>query len=390
MEVVYVSDENYMPYVRTSAATLLKVNPDAHITVVSPAPVETEFNNVVIPLTEQYRQRKTNERITQTTYLKLFLIELPYDKILFIDPDTIIQKPLNELWNTDVKYLGMCESHDAGKTQADDLGIEKYAISGVMLMNLKNLRKIGFTKKCLSAKADPKLWCHEETLINVAMQGKIDYLPVKWNYCHKRDYGNRTLKPEDVAILHICGKDKSFMNYVPYDEIRQVKNFIKGKSVALVGNAKSIFDGKHGKDIDAHDVVIRFNRGFITAPDAQGAKTDILILACELNLGEKASYKAYYSINRSGNTRCVDLTLGNITRSRLRAWIGKQPSSGFMAIDLCREADAAKIDLYGFDFEKTPTFYNPEGYITHHDYNTEEIIVRDLEKRGILTIHENH
>lgn len=387
MEVVYVSDENYLRFVDISAKSLLKVNPDAHITVVSPVKLATKFDNVVIPLEGVYRQRCDNDRITQTTYLKLFLTKLPYDKIIFIDPDTIVQKPLNELWNTDIKYLGMCESHDAGKIQAEDLGIEKYAISGVMLMNLKNLRKIGFTKKCLSSKAEPKLWCHEETLINVAMQGKIDYLPVKWNYCHKREYSSRALKPEDVAILHICGKDKSCMNYVPYDEIRQVKNFIKGKSVALVGNAKSIFDKANGKDIDAHEVVIRFNRGFITAPDAQGTKTDILILACELNLDEKASYKAYYSINRSGNTRCGDLTIGNKMRARLRAWIGKQPSSGFMAIDLCREAGAKSIDLYGFDFEKTPTFYNPEGYVTHHDYNTEEIIVRDLAVRGVLTIN---
>ena len=74
-------------------------------------------------------------------------------------------------------------------------------------------------------------------------------------------------------------------------------------------------------------------------------------------------------------------------RARLRAWIGKQPSSGFMAIDLCREAGAAKIDLYGFDFEKTPTFYNPADYVTQHDYASEEAIVCNMAKLGILTIN---
>jgi len=387
MEVVYVSDEKYMPFVKTSAASLLKTNPDAHITVVSPEPVETDFDNVVIPLTEQYRKRKEHERISQTTYLKLFLTELPYKKILFIDPDTIVQKPLDELWNMEVEYLGMCEGHEASKIQAADLGVEKYVNSGVMLMNLENLRKIDFTKKCLAEHPEPKLWCHEETLINVAMQGKIKYLPVKYNYCYNRDYGDRTLDAEDVAIWHICGKNKSLMSYEPYEEIYEIKSFIKGKTVAIVGNARSIFDKQNGKDIDAHEVIIRFNRGFVTVPAAQGSRTDILMLACELSIDEKASYKSIYSVNRSMGTRCGNISIKNRIRRRLRAWIGKQPSTGFMAIDLCREAGAAKIDLYGFDFEKTPTFYNPEGYVTWHDYATEETIVRDLEKRGIVRIN---
>ena len=387
MQIVYVSDENYMPFVETSAASLLKVNPDAHITVVSPEPVETKFDNVVIPLEGTYKQRGQNDRITSTTYLKLFLTELPYDKILFIDPDTIIQKPLDDLWNMEVQYLGLCESHDAGKDQAKDLGIEKYVNTGVMLMNLKALRKIKFTQKCLNAKASPKFWCHEETLLNVAMQGKIEYLPEKWNYCFDRNYGERTIAPHDVAIWHICGKNKSPLDYAPYDEILSVKNFIKDKTVAIVGNAKSIFDKVNGKKIDAHDVVIRFNRGFISNQKSQGAKTDILLLACELNIDEKASYKAFYYVNRSKSTQCGDLTINNRMRARLRAWIGKQPSTGFMAIDLCREAGAAKIDLYGFDFEKTPTFYNPADYVTQHDYASEEAIVCNMAKLGILTIN---
>lgn len=387
MQIVYVSDENYMHFVETSSASLLKTNPDAHITIVSPEPLETKFDNVVIPLEGTYKQRGQNDRITSTTYLKLFLTELPYDKILFIDPDTIIQKPLDDLWNMEVEYLGLCESHDAGKEQAKDLGIEKYVNTGVMLMNLKALRKIKFTQKCLNAKATPKFWCHEETLLNVAMQGKITFLPEKWNYCHNRKYGERSISLEDVAVLHICGKDKSLMYYMPYDEIFDVKDFIKSKTVAIVGNAQSIFSKENGEKIDAHDVVIRFNRGFVTDIKAQGSRTDILLLACELNIDEKSSYKSIFSINRSNSTQCGDLTIGNTMRSRLRAWIGKQPSTGFMAIDLCREAGAAKIDLYGFDFEKTPTFYNPADYVTQHDYASEEAIVCDLEKREIVTIN---
>ena len=170
----------------------------------------------------------------------------------------------------------------------------------------------------------------------------------------------------------------------------EVMEFLHGKSVALVGNAQSIFDTAHGKAIDAHDVVIRFNRGFITAPVAQGSKTDILFLACELTAEELQRFGAKFTINMSSITQCGDITLDDIYRCRYRKKYDVYPSTGMMAIKICITAGAKSIDLYGFDFEKTPTFYNPEGYVTHHDYNTEEIIVRDLEKRGILTINENH
>lgn len=247
------------------------------------------------------------------------------------------------------------------------MGIKQYGLTGMMVMNLKNLRQFNFTEKCLSANPEVKYWCHDETIINYVMKDKMDFIDKKWDYCFNREYSE---KVEDIKILHVIGKDKSPM--IPYRNIPEIKKYIKGKRVAIVGNAKSIFD-KTNPDIDDHDVIIRFNRGFVTKPESQGTRTDIIILACELTIDEKMQYKAMYSINRSNNTKCGNYTIQNIDRQRLRNAIGKQPSSGFMAIDLCLEAKS--IDLYGFDWEDTPTYYNPEGYITQHDYNKEKQLV---------------
>ena len=71
----------------------------------------------------------------------------------------------------------------------------------------------------------------------------------------------------------------------------------------------------------------------------------------------------------------------------LRDKLDCQPSTGFMAIDLCLTAGAKSIDLFGFDFEQTPTFYNPEGYQTKHDYPCEKRIVLEYERCGLLTIN---
>lgn len=387
MIVVYVADENYLGFAEKSADTLLKIHPDAKVILVSPEKLDTSFQNVVIPINRDFRHNK-NDRISSAAYLKLYLTELPYDKIIYLDGDTIIQKPINELWDMDCEYINITESHDFGKKQAKALGVEKYAMTSVMVMNLTNLRKIDFTNKCLEVESSgftPSTgWQHDETCINVAMQGKLHFIDKKWNYCHNREY-DEPINEQDAHILHICGRDKSLM-INPYEEIRPILEYIKGKSVAIVGNASSIFDKNYGQEIDDHDIIIRFNRGFITKPESQGSKTDIVILATELNIDEKASYKAMYYVNRSKNTRCGDYTIGNTMRARLKSWLGKQPSSGFMAIDICRTAKAKSIDIYGFD-KNVPTFYNPDGYITQHDYNIEQNILHELEKHNILTNH---
>lgn len=166
--------------------------------------------------------------------------------------------------------------------------------------------------------------------------------------------------------------------------IEWLSDEIKDKNVAIVGNAQSIFSHKYGSEIDAHDVVIRFNRGFITKPESQGLRTDILILACELNVDEKSSFKAKYSINRSSRYKSGDYTFPDNLRRVLRQNLGVQASSGYLAIEYCRRFGAKKIDLYGFDFEATPTFYNPKDYKTKHNYAKEKQII---EKLNIVEVH---
>lgn len=173
-----------------------------------------------------------------------------------------------------------------------------------------------------------------------------------------------------------------------YKNLLLIKQEIRGKSVAIVGNAKSLFDYSYGKEIDKADVVIRFNRGFPNDIKAQGKKTTILMLACDLSKTDINFYKSKYVINRSGIASNDAPKVSNHDRNRLAEKLGSQPSSGFMAIDMCLEAHAKSIQLYGFDFEQTPTFYNPDGYKTLHDYNKEQEIVLEYEREGLLTINK--
>lgn len=369
MNVVYVFDENYKRYFEISKRSLLKHNPDAKITVVSPKPLNVE-NNIVI--TPPSLRLKENDRITPATYLKLLLPQLPFDKIILIDADTIVQGSLKPIWDMDV-YIGATQSHNVGKRQAEEHGHDKYFLAGMMLMNLKEMREDNFTEKCLKPFNFNGQWQHEETIINHYFYDKITEIDKKFNYCHNRRYENPICECSAV-ILHFCGKDKSDMER--YKNLSEIKDFLREKSVAIVGNAKSLFSEHYGDEIDSHDVVIRFTHGYITEPEKQGSKTTILISAEELEPEKIKEYNPKFIINRrqliNNNT---PFYFTNKDKDHCRLGLGRPASSGYLAIDLCDYCDC-KIDLYGFDWERTPTFYNPEGYITDHNYPSEELKIR--------------
>lgn len=171
-----------------------------------------------------------------------------------------------------------------------------------------------------------------------------------------------------------------------YRQIEPIGEAIKGKSVAIVGNAQTIFDKEYGEEIDNHDFVIRFNKGFISKPKSQGTKTSLLMVACSLTQEQLSSYRAEYICNRSNRYCAGNYTISNDDRRSLKQLLGKQPSTGFMVIDFCLKFKAGHIDLYGFDWV-SPTFYNPEGYVTPHDFLLEKEIIEGYEKEKKLDIH---
>ena len=177
-----------------------------------------------------------------------------------------------------------------------------------------------------------------------------------------------------------------------YSNLSFITDCMRGKSVAVVGNAKSLFDRNYGKEIDGHDFVIRFNGGFITKPECQGTKTNLLILAIELDEKDIDSFGAEFVINRCTMYKNKSRVQGSIDereRVRLKHFFGAQASTGFMAVDMCvNAAECKSITLYGFDWERTPTFYNPDGYVTKHKYSREEEVIRRWQKNNLVKVKE--
>ena len=346
---------------------------------------------------------KEHDRMQEGVYYKFYLPLLPYKKILYMDCDTICQRPLNELWDMPCKFINATESHNYGKVQAMELGLKKYAISGMMLMNLDELRKADFTNKCLDyvSKATTVHW-HDETVINVLFNDRIKFIDKKWNYCKNRIYDD-PIPESDAYILHYVSlrNKREMLKLNDFELLQLLKDRCVGKRIAIVGNASSLLEKNQGEEIDGHDIVIRFNKGFPSK--AVGLHTDFLFLACTLTEEELHKYRHYnrncWTIKRSNLCRNIctfDLhpsdrirfaQVPNATVRAERHGLKSQASTGFIAIQFALSTACKSIDLYGFDFFKTDTYYNPEGYKTLHNGDKEAEKVLEYAKYGLVKIH---
>ena len=127
-------------------------------------------------------------------------------------------------------------------------------------------------------------------------------------------------------------------------------------------------------------------------------KTDLLFLACTLTPKEINQFNCKYTIRRSifSNSKC-DFDLKRTDRSQFAQSANKQSiingcknsqaSTGFLAIQFCLSANCKSIDLYGFDFFKSPTYYNPTGYKTMHNGDKESEKVLEYQECNLLKIH---
>lgn len=134
---------------------------------------------------------------------------------------------------------------------------------------------------------------------------------------------------------------------------------LRGKRVALVGNARSLADREGGAEIDAADLVIRVNRAPMPDVASHGTRTDWLALATSISAGDllrlRPSRLLWMSHKRKRLSWRVATSPGFYLHpladwAALRDRLGAPPTTGLMMIDLLAASEAAAIRLHGFDF----------------------------------------
>ena len=170
----------------------------------------------------------------------------------------------------------------------------------------------------------------------------------------------------------------------------------RDRSVALVGSAESLLWSDFGPEIDAHDIVVRINQGAFAPLQAAstGLRTDYVFLT--LTGGSPRAKLSFLWRARRAATRGVVL-MSEKGRTVLRvdlarfflhypaSWqrelietLGQRPSTGAMAVDLLTRTLGSldQLDLYGFDFFRTPDIAHGRNRVVAHDPAAEETYIR--------------
>jgi lipopolysaccharide biosynthesis glycosyltransferase len=127
-------------------------------------------------------------RHTETVYAKLFFGNIKgVDRIFYIDSDTVIQGPLDDAWDMDLKncYFGLVKTMTRDSNEL--LGLSKEATvynDGVAMVNAKLLREDAMEEKFLAFidRFNGKPPVLSEGTINVVCNGKIATMHPKFNF----------------------------------------------------------------------------------------------------------------------------------------------------------------------------------------------------------------
>jgi hypothetical protein len=162
---------------------------------------------------------------------------------------------------------------------------------------------------------------------------------------------------------------------------------LQGRSVAVVGNARALEGRVMGDAIEAHDLVLRFNRAPIPDPRSHGRRTDWI--AAGAPIGEELA-------QARGVSRVIWVTklrkmpdwmyqseravmLPRRRQDALARTLGARPSSGLFMIDLLARSRCRAATLYGFDFFQTRSLSGGRGAAeVPHDFGREKEWVREL------------
>ncbi len=151
--------------------------------------------------------------ISLATYNRLLIPEIipGEDKILYLDSDIIVRKPLTELFNKDFDNNLVLGVEDiAAINSAKRLGLEKYINAGVLLLNTAKMREERSVEKMFNwiNENKEKIECHDQDIINAALQDRIKYIDEIYNAQVLREKNSRFDEIPDPVIIHFLGPKK--------------------------------------------------------------------------------------------------------------------------------------------------------------------------------------
>lgn len=165
------------------------------------------------------------EGYSPESFYRIIMIDIlsSYDKVLYLDCDTIAMSDVAELFQTDLEnYLiaatrdidGISNwyfDHDNRRSYISDvMGLsspEDYFQSGVVLFNLKMMRKTFTLDEIIQVTCSPKIIWGDQDALNILCNGYVKYLDLEWNVVV--NYGGT-----QINDLYVYGPPQLFQEYL--------------------------------------------------------------------------------------------------------------------------------------------------------------------------------
>lgn len=225
-------------------------------------------------IVDNYANICQHRHVTVTSLLKFLLPELLQNesKLLYLDSDIIIHKDLTELYNTDISCYYAAVVKDILSLR-NKKHMERYKIpnqfyfnSGVLLLNLDNMRSDNMTKKLFEHKLNEDTHFMDQDSLNVVLGHKVQYISYKYNFLNfylevldkdvlSKFYGENLHKSniniyKSCTVLHLGGPYKPWEysmgylsnEYTKYYNKSILKNKKRNKLKKLPNGKSSIIE----------------------------------------------------------------------------------------------------------------------------------------------------
>ncbi|WP_426508604.1 DUF4422 domain-containing protein [Serratia proteamaculans] len=152
----------------------------------------------------------TRAHFSAATYARLFIPKLfsEFDKVIFIDADTVVESDLAELMSIPlgnnlvaavkdivmegfVLFGAMSQSSDgimpAKEYLSNSLEMDNpddYFQAGILVFNIAQMNKENTFSSLMSAMKSKTYWFLDQDIMNKVFHGRVHYLPLEWNVYH--------------------------------------------------------------------------------------------------------------------------------------------------------------------------------------------------------------
>ncbi len=210
--IFYAADENYMPYLAVALAALKESKTENYeyrihvlysgalsegakkVKAMEEENFHIYFENVESKLYALRDCMYCRDYYTDAIFYRLMIPEMfpDYDKVLYMDCDTVALSDVAELYSIPIgnNYIGAVPDQAVAAVPAFraytryalNIPFQRYFNSGVIVMNLKKLREIGFYGKFSEVlRSYDFTIAPDQDVLNLICKDKVHYYGGEWN-----------------------------------------------------------------------------------------------------------------------------------------------------------------------------------------------------------------